>query len=432
MIKLADTLAPMADFPAVEAKDVALRKADGTEKSIQNMYNVGELGGGSSIFYGTQAEWEELTPEEKKTYDYAAFGDDREEFSKKDFYIFISDSYNDGAYDPNPDHKGWISQCAERLNLDSSQWVNCSQSGGSFHAGTWLTKLTEYYQSITNLQAQKVTHIVIGGGINDCLTDGTNNYSTYDTVTAYLSRLGTSIHQVSNYVKTNFPNAKIYFCPIGYAMEYSQVLNGRGIDSRSFCYAWMRQAMSDYGNYVLPTNTEYCLHSREYLYSGDWLHPNNVGTVVIARALSQAIRTGTCDSTYVWHQAKLTNPKINTDNLKIMEKLENDKVVLTMTGYIIPSEQLDLNHNFDLGVCDLVYLQKTTGRSFVKVEASTPTGNIEAMWELRVIPQSDGIHLYLDGGVIAASTWAYENIVLKKNEPSNIRMSAIVEPASLC
>ena len=44
MIKLADTLAPMADFPAVEAKDVALRKADGTEKSIQNMYNDGELG----------------------------------------------------------------------------------------------------------------------------------------------------------------------------------------------------------------------------------------------------------------------------------------------------------------------------------------------------------------------------------------------------
>ena len=44
MIKLADTLAPMADFPAVEAKDVALKKADGTEKSIQNMYDDGEIG----------------------------------------------------------------------------------------------------------------------------------------------------------------------------------------------------------------------------------------------------------------------------------------------------------------------------------------------------------------------------------------------------
>ena len=30
-------------------------------------------GSGSSIFYGTPAEWEELSPEEKKTYDYVAF-----------------------------------------------------------------------------------------------------------------------------------------------------------------------------------------------------------------------------------------------------------------------------------------------------------------------------------------------------------------------
>ena len=30
-------------------------------------------GSGSSIFYGTQDEWEKLTPEEKKTYDYVAF-----------------------------------------------------------------------------------------------------------------------------------------------------------------------------------------------------------------------------------------------------------------------------------------------------------------------------------------------------------------------
>ena len=55
MIKLADTLAPMANFPAVEAKDVALKKADGTEKSIQNMYDDNEFGGdsGDNIPVGT-------------------------------------------------------------------------------------------------------------------------------------------------------------------------------------------------------------------------------------------------------------------------------------------------------------------------------------------------------------------------------------------
>ena len=43
-IKLADTLAPMADFPAVEAKDVAFND----NKSLQEKYDNGELGGGTS------------------------------------------------------------------------------------------------------------------------------------------------------------------------------------------------------------------------------------------------------------------------------------------------------------------------------------------------------------------------------------------------
>lgn len=65
-IKLADTLAPMADFPAVEAKDVAFND----NKSLQEKYDNGELGGGSGTagksayeiavdngFIGTETEW---------------------------------------------------------------------------------------------------------------------------------------------------------------------------------------------------------------------------------------------------------------------------------------------------------------------------------------------------------------------------------------
>ena len=44
MIKLADTLAPMADFPAVEAKDVAFND----NKTLQEKYDNGELGGGGT------------------------------------------------------------------------------------------------------------------------------------------------------------------------------------------------------------------------------------------------------------------------------------------------------------------------------------------------------------------------------------------------
>lgn len=66
MIKLADTLAPMADFPAVEAKDVAFND----NKSLQEKLDNGELGGNTGTagksayeiavdngFVGTETEW---------------------------------------------------------------------------------------------------------------------------------------------------------------------------------------------------------------------------------------------------------------------------------------------------------------------------------------------------------------------------------------
>ena len=68
MIKLADTLAPLADFPAAYAKDIEFD--DG--KNLQEKLNNGELGGGSGSgaagksayeiavdngFFGTETEW---------------------------------------------------------------------------------------------------------------------------------------------------------------------------------------------------------------------------------------------------------------------------------------------------------------------------------------------------------------------------------------
>lgn len=45
-VKLADTLKPMADFPAAMAEDINIVKEGNVEKSLQKMYEDGELGGG--------------------------------------------------------------------------------------------------------------------------------------------------------------------------------------------------------------------------------------------------------------------------------------------------------------------------------------------------------------------------------------------------
>ena len=70
MIKLADTLAPMADFPAVEAKDVAFND----NKSLQEKYDNGELGGGSGSGEENKIDsisinGSPITPDENKNVD---------------------------------------------------------------------------------------------------------------------------------------------------------------------------------------------------------------------------------------------------------------------------------------------------------------------------------------------------------------------------
>lgn len=70
MIKLADTLAPMADFPAAYAKDIEFD--DG--KNLQEKLNNGELGSGGGETptptpenYYTKDETEELISENVQT-----------------------------------------------------------------------------------------------------------------------------------------------------------------------------------------------------------------------------------------------------------------------------------------------------------------------------------------------------------------------------
>ena len=61
MIKLADTLAPLADFPAAYAKDIEFD--DG--KNLQEKFDNKELGGGDSSITLTQQEYEALSEEQK-------------------------------------------------------------------------------------------------------------------------------------------------------------------------------------------------------------------------------------------------------------------------------------------------------------------------------------------------------------------------------
>lgn len=352
---------PLVDsvVPNPTAADKVLLSALKDEKPVWTEVDKDEVSG-TIQFIGTKEEWDNLTIEEKAKYDGKEIiftNDNREEFKeiKKDFYIFMSDSYDDSTYGG-----GWISKCAGFLGLSSDQWVNMAKSGGSFQAGSWLEKVTEYRESIDEEQAKKVTHIVLGGGINDCLTDGVNNYSTEASASAYIIKLQTAVNTFMNYVNTNFPNAVFYFCPVGYALESSTVLTGRGIDSRRYCYRYIREILTMNKNTRLPVGIEFVLHNKAFLFTGDYLHPNEHGCLQIARYIAQAIKNG---SVYIGFSKRdiAINHSDNHRNetfYKLNEELINDKVIIRPAGLTFFDFTVSIGFEWlDLGELDCNYFQ---------------------------------------------------------------------------
>ena len=64
-LKLADTAEPMGNFPVAHAEDIDIEKTTGVYKSLQDMYDDGELGGsGEGALIMTSAEWNALEPED--------------------------------------------------------------------------------------------------------------------------------------------------------------------------------------------------------------------------------------------------------------------------------------------------------------------------------------------------------------------------------
>lgn len=217
MIKLADTLAPMADFPAVEAKDVALKKADGIEKSIQNMYDDNEFGGDSSVEL-TQAEYDELERKGEVKEDVTYYIKDGNVSSKdddqfistkhrliKDYYFqdkslqFFGDSIADGVgvEDDAPFcvNKRWTTKFTELMHATE---INNAVSGSLYTRGK------NESMSITD----KVKSTSLTG---DCifLCGGINDWQLGISIKEFTE----SVTECFNYIKENYSGDVVVVAP---------------------------------------------------------------------------------------------------------------------------------------------------------------------------------------------------------------------------
>lgn len=389
-----------------------------------SLKNIAGGSGGDNIPVYTTEEYEQIKDTIPEGTKFIISDDYQEEEKKdKDFYIFLSDSYDDTGYGG-----GWISRCAQFLGLSSNQWVNMAKSGGSFQAGTWISRITEYRESITEEQAKKVTHIVLGGGINDCLTDGVNNYSTEPSVSAYITKLHSAVNTFMSYVNTNFPNAVFYFCPVGYALESSTVLAGRGIDSRQYCYRYIREVLTMVKNARLPVGTEFVLHNKTFLFTGDYLHPNSNGCLQIARYIAQAVQNGSVYVGFPKRDVSITHSANHRDDTwyKLNEELINDKVIIRPTGLTFFDFTVSVGFEWlDLGELDCNYFQYFDDtQCFVSMNFASGN-NVNTMGFLRC----NNRHLELSIRDVAPTTWGYEKYSDVKI--MNINVPKIIIPANL-
>lgn len=199
--------------------------------------------------------------------------------------ILIGDSYCEENTDHDITKFFWQ---VLRDNLGLTQDVNFHanyQSGAGFGNQAFLAKLQELSSSITN--KDDITEILVCGGWND--SDVSQSYGTDEAFNA-------GILAFNNYVKTNYPNAKVTIAHISWgdpnvSNNYQTIYNQMPVSIRRY-----KQACDLYGwNYL--NGTEYILHIYDSTYwESDGNHPSQNGQTLLGNNLTRAFTSGSIET----------------------------------------------------------------------------------------------------------------------------------------
>lgn len=192
-------------------------------------------------------------------------------------YLLIGDSY--AGYTNGGIHYSWADDVISLTGIDA---VKLTAGGIGFRSphdsvGSFLTLLQQAVNNDTLGSLEDYTDIIVAGGANDITG------IVYDDVS--ISELETNMTAFLSYCTSNFPNAKLSISFIG--MVYSP----------NFTKAYY-QALNVYRNCIkigisYIKNTEYILQPGHMLADG--IHPNATGFSELAKYLSDAILTGSCN-----------------------------------------------------------------------------------------------------------------------------------------
>ena len=222
--------------------------------------------------------------------------------------IFMSDSYGVGQSVPNY-VTGWPEYARQALEIPQNQYYNFSESGAGFlniggSGHTFLTLLQSKLNQVTD--KSKVKRFVLCGGGNDARYYVDHNYKT-------TSQMDNAIKTFINYVKQQFPNAKIYFGMItNLASTYEQ--SQRDYNARNKFPIIIRAYKNAIKlNVGYLSGVENIMKNYSY-FSGDLVHPTQDGYIKLGYEIAQAIKTGCVQYKDIYVKDSFTpSDFINTD-----------------------------------------------------------------------------------------------------------------------
>lgn len=322
---------------------------------------------------------------------------------KSNYTIFLGDSY--GVEGVTERGIPWPIRCAGYLGLSENEYINNSQGSVGF------TTTTNYLTLLENMSVpdpDKVARIVVCGGGNDDQTP---------------SDILPAIRDFMSYVKTNYPNAKVY---IGFIYNSKLLANKNIIRTMLTYYTLCAQYGAIYLNGV-----ENVLHSYTSYFSDD-NHPNAAGNSQLGLFIANAIISGACD---VYRIYRYNAMSVNTDIVNtisnsnfIYEEQRNDRVIMACDGtnILLKNETVIANATIlNIGSINPLYIlpdgKFTSIHTYASVVNYTDDGT-----ETLVIPVSV---VYASNGNV--------NLVFRGSAPRAIRIvissgSISTLPSTMC
>lgn len=235
--------------------------------------------------------------------------------------IFIGDSYGASSMTNN-----WVANyCTNNgLTLNTDAFNYCTGSAGFYDIGggdnTYLHQIQNIDETINKNNVKK---IIVAGGWNDRTKNKT--------------QLETAVATFASYVKTNFPNAKLYVGMIANYGEIDPVVST--INYRQWLFNQILlgyQTINKYGGHYL-NGVEEVMHIYNF-FDTDNVHPNADGVDMLARAIKQAENSNFHITRYA--EQVLTNDTITKDatvssvNVNIVGDMNNGNYYLRTNGSI--------------------------------------------------------------------------------------------------